>query len=114
MLKKISIGLGLLILISFAGATFALADDCVAIILEKDTLKVGGNFFVCPAYAKINQNISTGSVELVAINGNYCIYKAKSSGTIVFENCDSKTTVRILPKETPFDALLNMLGRGRN
>lgn len=50
-------------------------------------------------------------MELVAINGNYCIYKAKSSGTIVFENCDSKTTVRILPKETPFDALLNMLGR---
>ena len=52
-------------------------------------------------------------MELVAINGNYCIYKAKSSGTIVFENCDSKTTVRILPKETPFDALLNMLGRGK-
>ncbi|NYT14054.1 MAG: hypothetical protein GKC01_06050 [Candidatus Methanofastidiosa archaeon] len=114
MKKKISVSIGLLLLISFLGTTSAICDDCVSIILEKDTLKVGDNFFVCPVHAKINQNISTGSVELVAINGNYCIYRAKNSGTIVFENCDTKTTVRIFPKETPFDALMNMIGLGKN
>lgn len=111
MKKKISVIIGLLISLSFLGTTSVLSDDCVSIMLEKDTLKVGDSFFVCPANAKINQNLSTGTVELVGINGNYCVYLAKNSGTIVFENCESRVTVRIFPKETPFEALMNMIGR---
>ncbi|MCC7572269.1 MAG: hypothetical protein KO464_02640 [Candidatus Methanofastidiosum sp.] len=114
MKKKISISIGLLLLLSFLGTTSVLSEDCVSVILEKDTLKVGDNFFVCPTNVTINQSISTGCVELVAINGKFCVYKAKSSGTIVFENCDSKMTVRIFPKETPFTALMNLLGKGKN
>ncbi|KYC53382.1 MAG: hypothetical protein AMQ22_00278 [Candidatus Methanofastidiosum methylothiophilum] len=111
MQKKISITIGLLISLAFLGTTSVLSDDCITIILEKDTLKVGDSFFVCPAHADINQNLSTGTVELVGINGNYCVYLAKNSGTIVFENCDSKKTVRIFPKESPFGALMNIIGR---
>ncbi|KYC45711.1 MAG: hypothetical protein APG12_01064 [Candidatus Methanofastidiosum methylothiophilum] len=114
MKKKISISIGILLLFSFLGTTSVLSEDCVSVILEKDTLKVGDNFFVCPSNATINENISTGCVELVAINGNFCVYKAKTSGTIVFEHCDTKVTVRIFPKETPFGALMNLLGRGKN
>jgi hypothetical protein len=99
--------------LSFLGATSVLSDDCVSILLEKDALKVGDSFFVYPLNAKINQNLSTGTVELMAVNGNYKIYVAKCSGTIVFENCDSKATVRIFPKESPFDALMNMIGHGK-
>ena len=114
MKKIISINIGLLILLSFLGATSVLSDDCVSIIVEKDTLKVGDSFFVYPLNAEINQNISTGCVELVAVNCKYCIYQAKSSGTIVFQNCESTATVRIFPKESPFDALMNIIGRGKN
>jgi len=113
MKKKISIIIGLLIMLPFLGATSVLSDDCVSIILERDTLKVGESFFVYPFNAKINQNLSTGTVELVAVNGNYNIYTAKCSGTIVFENCEGKATVRIFPKESPLDALMNMIGHGK-
>ena len=113
MKKIISISIGLLLLISFLGATSVLSQDCVSIIVEKDTLKVGDSFFVYPLNATINQNLSTGTVELVADNGNYNVYTAKCSGTIVFENCESKVTVRIFPKESPFDAFMNLIGYGK-
>ena len=85
--------------VALLGATSVLSDDCVSIILERDTLKVGESFFVYPLNAKINHNLSTGTVELVAVNGNYNIYTAKCSGTIVFESCEGKATVRIFPKK---------------
>jgi len=113
MKKKISIIIVLLLLLSFIAATSVLSEDCVSIVIEKDALKVGDSFFVYPLTAKINQNLSTGTVELVAVNGNYRIYVAKCSGTIVFENCESKVTVRIFPKESPFDAFMNMIGYGK-
>ncbi|HII94839.1 MAG TPA: hypothetical protein HA367_03770 [Candidatus Methanofastidiosum sp.] len=114
MKKIILISIGLLVILSFLGTTSVLSDDCVSIILEKDTLKVGDSFFVYPLNTTINQNLSTGCVELVGVNCKYCIYQAKSSGTIVFQNCGSMETVRIFPKESPFDALMNMLGLGKN
>jgi len=117
MKKLISMIIGLLIVFSFLGVTSVLSDEsdeCISILLEKDTLKVGDNFFICPTNVTINQDISTGVVELVAVNGNYSLYRAKSSGTIVFEHCDSQMTVRIFPKETPFQAFLSLIGRGKN
>ena len=114
MAKIIPISVCLLVILSFLGTTSVLSDDCVSIILEKDTLKVGDSFFVYPLTATINQNLSTGCVELVAVNCKYCIYQAKNSGTVVFQNCGSMETVRIFPKESPFDALMNMIGRGKN
>ncbi|MDY1592098.1 MAG: hypothetical protein RBS85_08100 [Methanofastidiosum sp.] len=113
MTKIIPISVGLLVILSFIGTTSVLSDDCVSIILEKDNLKVGDSFFVYPLNATINHNLSTGIIELVAANGHYNIYVAKCSGTIVFENCESRVTVRIFPKETPFEVLMNMIGRGK-
>ncbi len=113
MKKIISFTTSLLFILAFLGTTSVLSDDCINVLLEKDTLRVGDSFFVYPLAATINQNLSTGSVELVGVNGNYNIYVAKSSGTIVFENCENKTTVRIFPKESPFEAFMNLMGFGK-
>lgn len=113
MKRLISISIGLLAIFSFLGTTTVLSENCFSIILEKDTLRVGDTFFIYPVNAAIDQSISTGSIVLVAVNSNYAIYKARSSGTVIFENCNGKTTIRIFPRETPFDILRNLL-RFRN
>ncbi len=109
MKKTTSISIGLLAVLSFLGTTAVLSENCYSIIIEKDTLKVGDTFFVYPLNVTIDQHLSTGTLNLVAVNANYAVYKATSSGTVVFENCDGKTTVRIFPRKTPFSFLRNLI-----
>jgi len=113
-MKKIfSIFIITLLFFTLFGLISVTSEECTPIIVNKDFLYVGETFTVFPADAKLVEHISTGNVEVVGIEGTRKVYLAKSSGTIIFKNCNDMLTIRVFPKETPFDALKNMLGLGK-
>jgi len=110
--KLLTIFLSFLAILSF-GIPTVLSEDCVSMVVSKDILYVGDTFTVAPNYIEIASHFSTGDVDIVSIEGNYTVYEAKCSGTVVFMNCDEVTTVKIFPNETPFGAFLKLI-RFRN
>ncbi len=113
MRRLFSLSVSLLLFFSIFGLMAVLSDDCVPIIVSRDNLNVGDTFTVYPIDTEIVSHVSIGSVDLVGIEGNHKVYRAKSSGTIVFRNCNEIFTLKIFPKETPLDVLINMFGIGR-
>jgi len=113
MKKFFTILLSLLAILSF-GIPTVLSEDCVSMVVSKDVLYVGDTFTVAPNYIEIASHFSTGDVDIVSIEGNYTVYEAKCSGTVVFMNCDEVITVKIFPNETPFGAFLKIIGYRKN
>ncbi len=109
-MKKLYSVLIILILYSFVGVSAVASDDCIQMTISRDTLYVGETFTAFPKNLEIASHFSTGDVDVVSIEGNYTTYKAVSSGTIIFMNCNEVVTVKIFPKESPLDAFLNMIG----